>query len=839
MSQEDSMTILNSKISNIFAINKFDEYYLPSVNKHTFEKIDSVTVFNKKFQYESSGAKRSTLSQEDTLHIIVGMDSGLLANYVLESPLASSSKYLFVELPEVLSLLNIDIPDTLKNSFFICSAEQFPQRLKEMPFNLFIVKHNFKLHYSMAATGNSHDDYALLSHDVEKTIEHEYFESSIGFTQKNFFQQQLDNIAENLQPASLLRDNFKGKTCIILGGGPSLDEHLDWIRNNRDKLVVFSVSRIAGKLAKLGIKSNIIMTVDPQDHSFEVNESMMALSQDNLLVCAYHTCSDIVAQWNGNLLFTGIKTPWQDASTDTNIQTLGPTVTNSAAHLAAEMGFSQILLCGVDYCNSQTGVTHTTDTYKASFGPNIGTMYEWVETYAGDMAETLLPLVHAIDSLSQATQDWPEISYINLSHHAAKVKGVEYKSTSEISLSAPTAEQFALLSPGRFQLTNDEKMALLSQLDDEFITALQDIDKMLQKLQRAQNLCQQIANVGNTTQLIVPLSQQLEAIESELNSEYKNLCYLIKFYGFYEFSHFLSTKDVDAWTQEDVNSQNQTYYRAFYDIAKEIQQLALNAQKRLRSRIAEHASQVDLSAFVPQWQADKHFGRVHIWLREHPHAAKNLSEDDWKLIDALKADYQNLFNKKVYEGKVDSPVTNLENAFKKLSILMQHKHLLGIRKMVQYTSPFLAQDPQIAHLYYLAKSYQLYLENSLEQALDTLLLLDPSLREEAEIRHLVLLSLKLDKLDLAEESLAKLVQFSDEYIPQYAHILSLQGNAQSALTHYLDYLDKYPEDIAILLKLGLFLASVGEISSAKAAFEQVLSLEEDNQAAQSYLQQLN
>jgi hypothetical protein len=834
------MTRLNSQILNVFEINKFGEYYLSSVNKHTFEKIDSATLFNKKFRIKSSETNKSSLSQEDTLHIFVGMDSGLLTNYVLEHPLASGSKYLFVELPEVLSLLNIDIPETLNKSVFICSAEQFPKRLEEMQFNLFIVKHNFKLHYSMAATGNSHDDYALLSHDVEKAIEHEYFDSSIGFTQKNFFHQQLKNIAENLQAAEILRGTFEGKSCIILGGGPSLDEHLDWVRNNREQLVVFSVSRIAGKLARLGIKPDIIVTVDPQEHSFEVNESMMALSQENLLICAYHTCADIVAQWNGNFLFTGIKTPWQEVKTDTNIQTLGPTVTNTAAHIAAEMGFKQILLCGVDYCHSQTGVTHTSDTYKASFGPNIGTMYEWVETYAGDMAETLLALVHAMDSLSQATKDWPNISFINLSKNAAIVEGVAYKATEEISLSsAPTAKQLAMLQPSFFQLTVSEKKTQLIRIDDEFVATLTELDNISKKLEQAQMLCKAIADASNSTQEIIPLSQQLETLETELNTEHKALCYLIKYYGFYEFSHFLSTKDIDTWTQEDVNKQSQLYYDAFYKLAEEIKCLVLDAQKRLRSRIAEHEAPVNLNHFVPQWQADKHFGRVHIWLREHPHALAGLDKAQQDLIESLKSDYQGLFNKKINEGSVDSPVTNLDNAFKKLSVLMQHKHLLGIRKMVQYTSPFLAQDPRIAHLYYLAKSYQLFLEDSPQQALDTLLFLEPSRRQEVELRHLILLALKLEKLDLAEESLANILEYSDEYRPQYAHVLSLQGKAQQALAQYLDYLDKYPEDIGVLLKLGIFLASVGEINGAQSAFEQVLSLEPNNPTALNYLQQIS
>lgn len=103
-----------SEISKTFAISQFNEYYLPSVNRHTFEKLDSASLYNKKYQ--------DAFKQEDTLHIIIGMDSGLLANYLMSQPQAKGSKYLFVELADVLSLLTIEIPEHLKDDMQIVSA---------------------------------------------------------------------------------------------------------------------------------------------------------------------------------------------------------------------------------------------------------------------------------------------------------------------------------------------------------------------------------------------------------------------------------------------------------------------------------------------------------------------------------------------------------------------------------------------------------------------------------------------------------------------------------------------------------------------------------------------
>lgn len=819
-----------SKIKNIFAISPFNEHYLPSVNNNIFERIDSVTLFKDKF-------KTVQLQEANTLHIFVGMDSGLLANYILELPQAPDSKYVFVELDDVLSLLSIEIPTEVKDSFYIYSFEQFQQQIKQVELNLFIVKKQFNIHYSFAASANCNDNYAQLCHNVEKTIEREYFDNSTGFTQKQFFKRQLENLSENLQPAELLRNTFVGKTSIILGGGPSLDDHIEWIKKNRNDLIIISASRVVGKLAKLGISSDIVITVDPQEHSFEVNEAMMALSQDILLVSAYHTCSDIVAQWNGNLLYLGIDAPWKCLEINSNITTEGPTVTNCAVHLAAEMGFNQILLCGVDYCYSQTGKSHTTDTYAASFGPDIGTIHEWVETYNGELAETPMQLFHSIEALAETTKKWPLINFINLSKNAAKVKGVNHCQPISINLEPIPTTQRNSLKQSNFNLSSSEKSAKIIKIKNELNQAIEDMGNVIKLLKRALALCKKIENTDKN-ELILLSSNKLNNLEYELNTKFNNYCYLIKFYGFYEFSHFLSTKNSDSWTQKDIIEQNNSYYRAFFYIANEIYELMNCAIKRLNARVSEYKEPEKFDAFIPQWIEDNHFGRSNIWLRENPEKYQYLSEKDKEKLAHLQLEYLNLFNKKKHEGSIIPKVKNLDGAFKKLSILMQQQHIVGIQKMVQYTEPFKEQESKIFHLYNLAKSYQLYLENNLDESLKYVLLLDDTAREENELRHIIMLAIKLDSYHLAEESLKKIIQYNDAYIPQLASILALQGKPQDALSTYLDYLDKYPEDVPVLLKLGTFLKSFNEIESAKSVFNRVLNIESNNQVALRFFKKL-
>jgi TolA-binding protein len=822
------MTQHQSSITNVFAISPFDEYYLPSVNKLTFEKIDSTSLYNDKF-------KDTDLLQDNTLHIFVGMDSGLLANYVLEKSRPIGAKYLFVELDEVCELLTFDIPSESQKNFSICAASEFEDCLSKSDFNLFIVKQRFKMHYSSAASSNSHDDYTKLCHLVEKNIQNAHFDGTTAFTQKTFVQQQLNNVSENLLPAQLLKNTFKGKTCVVLGGGPSLDEHIEWINTNRQNLVVFSVSRIAGKLAKLGIISDIIVTVDPQDHSFEVNEAMMFLSHQSLLICAHHACSDIVAQWNGSLLFTGAQLPWQ--ANETNIETIGPTVTNTAIHIAEEMGFSQILLCGVDLCHSKAGATHTVNTYTASLLNTLGNMYEWVETYNNEVAETPIQLLHAIEALAEAAALRPDITYTNLSINAAKVNGINYQHKDSIVLETIEPTQKHLLSPSHFTLSPEQKAIKLTQTNIQIEDAITDFNIIIDEVNSALTICKKMHTANSSS--ISNLAKKLDNIESKLNTKYPNICYLIKFYGFYEFSHFLTTQNIDNWTQNDINIHHNIYYQAYHDIASELRSMLITANKRLQSRIAEHKTPISFSDFVPQWIEDKHYGRAEIWVKEHPNEATQMTQADLSCIEQLKKNYQDLFkhtSTKVVHG---DHATNINNAFKKLNNLFKHRHVQGITKMLEYVEPFSTQEPSLTKFYHLAKSYELFLHNKAEASLTEILKISDDMLLENEYQHIIMLSLNLNKLDVSLQYLEKIVHFNDAYLPQYAQVMSIQGQYQTALNLYLNYLDKYPNDIPVLIKLGTFLLNVEEFESAENVFKQVLQLEPNNQTALRYINNMS
>lgn len=108
-----------------------------------------------------------------------------------------------------------------------------------------------------------------------------------------------------------------------------------------------------------------------------------------------------------------------------------------------------------------------------------------------------------------------------------------------------------------------------------------------------------------------------------------------------------------------------------------------------------------------------------------------------------------------------------------------------------------------------------------------------------ELKQIIVLALKLNDLELAETTLAKILSHSDEYMPQYAHILKLRGKIQESVNIYLDYLEKYPADTQTWIKLGLFMVEINQAEGAHTAFSNALNADPDNEVALHYVAELS
>lgn len=821
------MTTSSSQLDNKFHINNFGERYLPSVNRKSFERLDSKTVFKQTF--------KDQIFIEDCLHIIIGSDSGLLINFIINNGIASGSKYLIVEPKVVLDLLPLELLNNVPENIKLIDIAELESLLSSDFCEMYLLKSQYMTHNSIASTLGVVEQYNTCIYNAQKLLKMHHFKMSSTFQNKVFLIQQLKNISDNLYPASLLRNRFPGKTCIVIGGGPSLDEHIDWITQNYDQLFIITVSRVAAKLSKANIPAHIIVSIDFQDLNFEVNVDAMSLAQESLLINSYHLNHRITSQWQGKLLYTGARLPWNKIDKD-NIASTGPTVTNSAVRIAIELGFKTILLSGVDFCYSSSGATHSKGSVEAEAGINNSRIEEWVETYAGNLAETPVQLISAAQTLQNEALAHPHANIINLSINAAKLEGISYQAAETITIEPAniTPKQLLDMVPS----SAEDKRNHYHNMQAELLNSLKSLNTIRSLSGKAIKLNRQLRTIDVQSNQYRSINKKIALIEREIESKYSDYSYLIKQYGYVEFSKFLTTKESENWTVEEMQNMTHLYYNAFELLTSEISGYIADAKKIIETRQLEVSDGPNLNKLTELWLQHNQPGRVHILRKLREELGLNIDHASEHLTEAHDEYNRQLTEKSHPYFSMKQTNKSLHNTLAKITDLYKSKNQTGLTQLANNIEPMIKDDPLAQQLYFLAKCYLYILGNDKPAALLALQQIDENNQTEVTLKQLVALASEQQQIELTLSALAKLVNFSHEYLPLYAHALTIQGDNIAAINTYLDYLEISPEDIKVRLNLGAFLLKIGQTEGAITCFKQVLTLDIDNLSAINYLNQV-
>ena len=199
------------------------------------------------------------------------------------------------------------------------------------------------------------------------------------------------------------------ENAILLAGGPSLDSSIPWIQAHQDDCIIIAVSRISRRLLNADITPDFIFSVDPQGLSLDVSREMFHFDGKSVFIHSYHAFPAMVAQWLGTKAYLGPLFPWPSPLNGVDRTSGGATVTNIAWACALEMGFAEIVLCGVDLCYSSEGHTHASFSKDRDHGPRFEGETR-IETNAGAYAET----THAYAFAAQHIQHLAELFNIFL-----------------------------------------------------------------------------------------------------------------------------------------------------------------------------------------------------------------------------------------------------------------------------------------------------------------------------------------------------------------------------------------------------------------------------------------
>lgn len=167
------------------------------------------------------------------------------------------------------------------------------------------------------------------------------------------------------------RQHHRKPRLLLVGNGPSLDFHTDYIKENRQNVVVMSCGTAIGTLLKLGIQPDIHIECERINFVKDYLKHYTSPQQrEQIMLLCLHTAAPEVLQLFPQSCYS-IKP--NDAGSplikhylkDAKLQELpfcNPTVTNCALSFAIAMGFMDIHLIGVDFGMTDDGKHHASNS---------------------------------------------------------------------------------------------------------------------------------------------------------------------------------------------------------------------------------------------------------------------------------------------------------------------------------------------------------------------------------------------------------------------------------------------------------------------------------------------
>lgn len=268
---------------------------------------------------------------------------------------------------------------------------------------------------------------------LEKIPNKEVYDVLWGFFLKwNGYHQLKDKLAINFRVnvknckrnVSELRSAFEGKEIVIVAGGPSLDDNVEFLRSSHDNnRVIVSVMTVLKRLTEYGVIPDFAVVMDAKE---EVYIQMYGLENEDRpgLIIGSTSYWKFSEQYKGEKYIAfqeGFKSA-ESAANAVNADTFatGHSVTTLALSIALKFGAMKIYLVGADmaYRDGMSHASGTTALHKSSDEEMIP-----VCGAGGDMVYTTHILNSYREWIESEIAKYPQIPVVNMSKTGARIQG--------------------------------------------------------------------------------------------------------------------------------------------------------------------------------------------------------------------------------------------------------------------------------------------------------------------------------------------------------------------------------------------------------------------------------
>ncbi len=820
----------------VFLTNTFGDRFLFSVNHNTLNQLGATHLHRERFSEH--------LKKTNTLFIVIGTDSGTLLAFLAGRDFGQGSRFLLIEPGPLFKVVqqeytSTDIPENL----FFGPAEEFDRLAEEVAMDRYFYAGEVMVVKSLAAEYGFRGEYHDLTFDLQNRCHQREWLITLEIKSQPFVHAQLENLADNTLPSTGLAGTFRGRTALLLAGGPSLDSILPWAIDHRDELVVLTVSRICRRLLEVGLAPDFIFSIDPHQVSFEVSVEMLRFWPQAIFVHSYHVSPLLLGQWRGRSLYLGARFPWESDLNRPSLPMAGPTVSNTALSVATEMGFSRVLLAGMDLCRSREGFTHAAGSNERQAGPQLAATCTQVATYGGWMAETTSDFLAATSILAVQAKQATErgTTFLNLAESAARVEGVEYVPITAITLEKQVARPSEVMDKLAPALTREERVADLRLVLAELVRAKGQL-LQIRKLTSEALECNKGLFGRDGKRADFKHKLRMDKIERKLNTKHADLANFVKRYAAHELLQMtiLGKSDAD-WTDTEIEQSAETYYSNYRKNASALLKRIDQAKERIQLRLKEEeAGAEQLPSLMTQWLKDEQPGRVFVWMDRHQIPEERLAGLH-PAFAHLQKQYEQQFgaHQDSLHLKRSKLYASLQGLVGKMLLFFNRADLTYLANLAQALKDH--ADPEARKHFLLCSGLVAELENDPDQALAWYQQLFDQQDEvflEHALQRIASLSLARHDDDNSLLALELLARLSPAYAIQYGDLLRLTGRSQQALNVYLDYLENAPGDVSMMLKTGTYFKELHLLDGAREMYRHVLRLHPDHETALQLLQEL-
>lgn len=231
-----------------------------------------------------------------------------------------------------------------------------------------------------------------------------------------------NNVRSNGRPVAEFDASRCKKEVIIAAGGPSLDDNMDFLRENLGKMTLIAVGTVFRKLVKADIVPDIVVILESDPVVYGQMEGLE--DQQVPLLLANTTYWKCAAAYQGEKYFFSIPGLSESLGYPVEVREeawiTGGTVTYSALDAAIRFGAKTIYLAGVDMAYPG-GVTHAKGTQQRRV---LDTEHmAAIESADGGTVYADAVFVMYRKCIEERIAEAPQVTYYNLSRVGAKIKG--------------------------------------------------------------------------------------------------------------------------------------------------------------------------------------------------------------------------------------------------------------------------------------------------------------------------------------------------------------------------------------------------------------------------------